>query len=197
MFRKAAYFFAILCIGLSTPSFAETIYRVEIETRILDFDDQPGMKSKHTIGIDFNLDTDKVTLSNDFHTGTSEVFGVVLTSVRDNFKTTNLSFNNDDDGGFIKFNALGETGSGVGFIPNINYKFHFTGKPTADGDVKWSIRGCHDGYPAYQVKIKRVKPPETKTVYSFKHESENLLSLSGKLFGECDTTANGSAIFAN
>lgn len=141
------------------------------------------MKSLQTINVDFNDQTEKVKITQKFKTGTTDFFGVTLNSVRDKFKVTGLNFDSDD---FLIFTAIGETASGIGVAPNINYRFKFEARPKGD-DILWKITGCHDGYPAYKITINSLVQGGVKTVaYNFKHKSIQLFNL----FGECDIKTN-------
>jgi hypothetical protein len=138
---------------------------IVIETRIkkktLSF--QAGMKSTQTINIDY----DAKRISDDFRTGVTELLGVQLKSVRDNFTVKRIKF----AGKVASFEAEGETASGVVFMPNINYKFAITVDLSANEIV---FSGCHDGYPSYRITVRGTE------AYSF--EQENATAL----FGSCD-----------
>lgn len=151
--------------AFSPGSSAPLTKKVEIETRILDFDPQSGMKSRQIIIVNF---TDR-KITSSYKTGATEFFGIKLSSVRNNFKVVNKSFSGNNK---VKFTVVGETASGVGVIPNINYRFVIA--LTAGGAI--TVMGCHDGYPAYKVKV------DGKVKYAFRHKSKEVLNL----FGECD-----------
>lgn len=144
-------------------AFADTV--VVILTEILSPDPQAGVKSRHNIKFDFAAKKHESS----FETGTTSFFGVALSSVRDNFQVKNVNFT---DPSKVTFLAVGETASGVGIVPNINYELTF--ELSQNGDTK--ITGCHDGYPAYTVTVDQVEK------YSFKHQSIQVLNL----FGTCD-----------
>lgn len=135
-----------------------------IETAILSPDPFSGMKSRHTIKIDFQ----NKTLVDEYKTGTTDFYGVSLDSVRDRFKVTSQNFTPD---GKVEFKVVGETASGVGVVPSIDYSFVVK----ADRQSA-TIKGCHDGYPAYTVTY------DTKAIYAFNHKPKDLI----KLFGSCD-----------
>lgn len=65
----------LLTVLLSSTCLAN--HSIEIETRILNMDPQPGMKSLHTIIVDFK----NKTVKSSFKTGTTDFFGVKLSSV--------------------------------------------------------------------------------------------------------------------
>lgn len=165
-----AFVVTLLCAAsLSTTSArAADPVRVEVTSRILDFDPQAGMKSTQTILIDF----DNKKVSQVFKTGVTHV-GFDIGSVRDKFVVDNIDFSN----GRVGFTAQGQTASGVMFMPNINYKFFIAVSPKGTG----AIDGCHDGYPAYEVTA------EGKKVYEFAHKSLDLINL----FGDCDIAVPG------
>ena len=123
------------------------------------------MKSKHTLNIDFTDDSVK----DNFETGTTEVFGITLSSVRDNFKVDNIKFSGES----VTFTVKGSTASGVLIAPDIDYKFDFVVNKKKGVS---SVTGCHDAYPAYSIFTSSAK------IYEFKHRSVDLLSL----FGSCD-----------
>jgi Protein of unknown function (DUF3238) len=152
--------FTFLCAEAA----ADDTVQVVIETRILDGDPQAGMKSRQVIQVDFVNKRVKDT----FETGTTDFFGVKLSSVRDKFLISEVNFSD----GTVTFRAAGETASGVRALPSIDYNLLLT--VNADGSTK--ISGCHDGYPAYSVNV------DAKTIYTFKHKSVQLI----KLFGSCD-----------
>lgn len=155
---------AFLFVEMTHTLNADNTIQVVIETRILDGDPQAGMKSRHVVHISF----DEQKVRETFETGTTKVFGVELSSVRNNFMVSNIAFSSES----VSFSVKGETASGVGVVPNINYEFAMTVK--RDGTA--TVSGCHDGYPAYSITV------NGKQVYSFKHKSLHLLNL----FGSCD-----------
>lgn len=159
---------AIILIASSTTTvFADQLEGL-IETRILDFDPKSGVKSQHFFFIDF----EKNEVTDSYETGTTDFFGINLPSIRDNFSTSDVSFQDDT----VTFTITGTTASGVGFIPNIDYKF----KVKAYKNGKGSIKGCHDGYPAYLIQF------NGNNVYKFKHKAKKVLNL----FGSCDVKLN-------
>lgn len=155
---------AVTLMGLSVATLATPV-RVEIITQILPFDPESGMKSTQVLMVDF----DKKAITQTFSTGVTKIGPVEIGSVRDKFLFDNVDFSSP---GRVGFTARGQTASGVLFMPNINYKFQLAVTPAGKG----AFSGCHDGYPAYQVKV------AGKVVYDFKHQPLSLV----KLFGECD-----------
>jgi hypothetical protein len=158
---------SLFCVGLIGPAVAQSdsVSTVKIVTAILAPDPQSGMKSTQTVTVDFK--NQRVT--SEYKTGTTEFFGVALSSVADNFKIKSYNFL---PGQKVRLNIVGETASGVGVLPHIDYDFII--EVSADGTSKLS--GCHDGYPAYTVHVNNTKK------YDFKHKPMNLLNL----FGSCD-----------
>jgi hypothetical protein len=160
------------------PASLAEVAKVVFETRILSFDPFPGMKSTHTVIL--NQTDNKIIFSDSYETGTTDFFGVKLSSIRNNFKISNTSYNLDQDQ--AGFKVTGETASGVGVVPNINYSFDVQIK-----DERIHLKGCHDGYPAYTVTL--IVPGESPvTVYDFKHKPMRVINL----FGNCDTAVNTS-----
>lgn len=154
------------------------VARIVIETRILSFDPFPGMKSSHTVIL--RKADDKIIFSDSYETGTTDFFGIKLSSIRNNFKFSNTSYNLDQDR--AGFKVTGETASGVGIVPNINYSFDVQ----LIGERLY-LKGCHDGYPAYIVTL--IIPGESPLiVYNFKHKPMEVLNL----FGNCDTIVDAS-----
>jgi hypothetical protein len=146
-----------------------SVREVVITTAILDPDPQAGMKSTQRIFVDF----EHHMVRSEYETGTTEFFGVVLSSVRDHFRIENVSFAGDE----VRFRAVGETASGVRVLPNINYRFDIRmNRDATEGDVT----GCHDGYPSYEVRFGHT------LIYWFKHKPIRLLNL----FGECDQSVD-------
>lgn len=135
---------------------------IVIETRILAPDPQAGMKSRQKVTIDVAT----CTATNAFETGTTDFFGARIGSMRNRFVVQGVK----STGGAISLRVSGETASGVGVVPNINYEFEITLRQAI------SVTGCHDGYPAYTIKV------DDKIVYSFDHKPRDMLSL----FGSCD-----------
>lgn len=163
-------FIAFLMSACVSTAYAEQVEGL-IETRILDFDPQSGVKSHHFFFIDF----DKKTVTDAYNTGTTELFfGISLDSIRDNFQISNISFQDEK----VNFVITGTTATGVGIVPSIDYKFSLEVEKSGSG----SITGCHDGYPAYLVQI------NGKNVYEFKHKAMHVLNL----FGSCDISTNTS-----
>ncbi len=151
---------------------AQTYQEGLVETRILDFDPQAGMKSQHFYFVDFS----KQEVTSFFETGTTKIdLGVIefdVSSIRDNFRVSSVSFNDS----VASFTLEGTTASGVAVMPDIDYRLDYT--ITESGKV--SIQGCHDAYPAYLVQH------QGQNVYSHSHESMDLI----KLFGTCDKAVN-------
>ena len=141
-----------------------SIVKIEIETAIRDLSwgsFQAGQKSLHTILVD--LTNQKIESS--YKTGHTEILGWSVNSIRDGFNIGDMKF-------FLKgvlFKAGGQTASGVGFMPNINYKFGFFVSPT-----HILINGSHDGYPSYSVTV------NGKLIYDY------VQGWLGQLFGESD-----------
>ncbi len=150
-----------------------------IETRILDSDPFSGMKSTQTITMDFNERTKNYSFSNSYKTGTTDFFGIKLKSVRDKFVLSNQSVNTKTDS--LRFSVKGETASGVRIVPHINYQFDFSFNRGV-----WTVKGCHDSYPAYKINFLIHATNRTVVLYEFKHKSLRLLNL----FGTCDKVAN-------
>ena len=161
-------FVVLFLASFSTLALADDKIQIVVETEILSPDPQAGIKSRHVIQVDFGA----LKIRDAYQTGVTDFFGVDLTSIRDNFKVSTSKFSANA----VNLTLSGETASGVGIIPNINYRFEIALK--ADGTA--SISGCHDGYPAYRVIV------EGKKVYSFVHQSKDLI----KLFGTCDVKVN-------
>ena len=163
---------AIITIFILSDTQAQTNTQVSIETEILPFDTQSGLKSKQTLSIDFN----RKSITPKFETGVTNfnIPGVTdtdilkLRSVRDNFNVRNVSFSKDK----VSFIATGETASGIRLLPNINYNFEFT----IWKDGRSIVRGCHDGYPAYRIMI------SGEERYFYEHAPKDVV----KLIGECD-----------
>ena len=164
--RNIFFVFIVLtfAISLFDVSNAKSTHTIEIETRILDFDPQAGMKSTQTISVDF----DSQTVTSKFITGTTDFFGIILESVRNNFTVNTLSINSTE----ARLKIVGETASGVGIIPNINYAFEVKIYQSGRSEIK----GCHDGYPGYVVRV------NGEDRYNFEHKPMSLINL----FGECD-----------
>jgi len=138
---------------------------IVIETRILEKDPFSGMKSRQNITYDFK--SQKITQK--VETGTTDLGVVVVESIRDDFKTEFIS----GDANSLSFRAIGTTASGVVVMPDIDYNFIFDVK--SNGII--SVKGCHDGYPAYIIKH------HGKVIYKYDHPSVALI----KLLGTCDT----------
>lgn len=142
-----------------------------IKTEILSFDPQPGMKSTQTIDVDFS----SKSVKSSYVTGTTKIGSWELKSVRDAFTIKNIVFSDQS----VTFKTFGQTASGVGFMPNIDYEMAF--KVNADGSG--TVEGAHDGYPAYSIK------KGTEVIYQYKHKSKDLQKLFGSKdtkFGPCD-----------
>ncbi len=168
-YSKLCAFLTVLSI-FSTGAIADEFYEGLIETRILDFDPQSGVKSHHFFFVDF----DEKSVTSSYETGSTEFFGVNLSSVRDNFFVSDISFSDD----MVTFTLSGSTASGVGFIPNIDYEFDVV--VDRSGSVK--IEGCHDGYPAYLVQFNGTD------LHNFEHQPKEVI----KLFGRCDVNMSVS-----
>lgn len=155
------------CIGFepgSTAARAQSAVQIVVETAILKFDPQPGMKTRQVLQVDF----DRRHVIGTYETGTTEFFGVNLEAVRKNFVVEEVDFSD----GKATFKVTGQAASGVSALPDIDYKFKMTVWP--DGTA--IVRGCHDGYPSYRVTV------EGKEQYFFGHEPMGQF----KLLGHCD-----------
>lgn len=173
-------------LWLATIASAQNL-TISIETRILDFDPQAGMKSTHKIQVNIDKTSKSVRIKDYFETGTTSVFGYSLSSVRNNFLVQDLNyhFGNDVE---ISFSTKGQTGSGVRLTPNINYNFAIRIVQSLNGAHVY-VDGCHDGYPAYIVRFD--DGYRSGVAYQFSHKSMRLLNL----FGDCDTKATSATSF--
>ena len=161
--------FAAVLLSVPISAWAMDNQEGIVETRILDFDPQAGVKSQHFYFIDFV----KQTVTDSSVTGSTTIeigdFSFDVASIRDNFGVSDVAFAGD----VVTFVMAGSTASGTMVTPDIDYRLNF--RVTRDGDV--SVGGCHDAYPAYLVQH------DGKDIYRFEHKSLDLLSL----FGTCDT----------
>lgn len=159
---------ALICTTNGMPVNAQSKQEGLVETRILDFDPQAGVKSQHFYYVDFVNQTVEAS----FATGTTKInLGVIefeVSSIRDNFRVSSVSFKD----GTASFILEGTTASGVAIMPDIDYRLEF--EVSESGSV--SVRGCHDAYPAYLIQH------QANNLYSFRHERLDLI----KLFGTCD-----------
>lgn len=153
----------------AVPAWSQSQQEGVIETRILDFDPQAGVKSQHFYFIDF----DNQTVGNSFVTGSTTIdLGVTqfeLSSVRDNFAIQDVSFSGQES---VSFSIFGSTASGVVVMPDIDYSFSIT--VYRNGRI--DLSGCHDAYPAYLIQHNGLD------IYSFSHEGFDLV----ELIGTCD-----------
>ncbi len=149
---------------LSAPVQAQSPVTVVVETEILKTDPSPGLKTQQTVQVDFA----RKMVSQDFKTGKTDLGITQLESIRNDFKIDDVTF----AGGRATFTLSGQAASGVGFLPDIDYRFNVTLWP----DGHSIIRGCHDGYPAYRIKV------AGRQEYFFPHGEFEL----SKLLGTCD-----------
>lgn len=149
LFRRASRFYSLVgLLGLATYCSAGVAASgpvVEIITEIRDVSPlsfQVGMKSHQTI----KFDVDKKVVTNDVETGKTNIAGLDLGSIRDNFIITNQNI----EKGSGRVTVSGQTASAVGVMPDIDYKFtiRFVGKKS----LLW-IDGCHNEYPSYTIKV--------------------------------------------
>jgi hypothetical protein len=138
---------------------------VLIRTEINPPDPFAGMKSEHRFVVDFQT---KTITGEEFKTGVTDLGPVELKSVRDKFVISEK----DIQSGKATFKLVGQTASGVTVMPNIDYRFALSINSNGTG----TLEGCHDGYPAYTVRV------NNKDAYAFKHKAKDLI----KLFGTCD-----------
>lgn len=149
----------------------ENMSVVQIETRILPFDPQPGIKSLQTLSVDWP----SKSINSEFQTGVTTFFGITLASVRDNFTVSEAVFSGDN----VRVRATGETASGVRFLPSIDYDLVIE---ISRGAAEGRVTGCHDGYPAYFVRV------DGSEVYRFEHRPVRLHAL----FGTCGVIIGSS-----
>jgi len=182
MFDRTIYYF-ISFLGALFPiaTFGEERLQgtIFIETRILDFDPVSGMKSTQRIAVFADRDNQSMRVNSTFTTGTT--FGIP--AVRNRFSVANVSY--DLSEGKLSFLATGQTASGVLVMPDIDYSFQlsFDG---SNHQNKWTLQGCHDGYPAYKVWLENAVSGETTELYEFIHRPIQLLNL----LGNCDILLN-------
>ncbi|UCI23972.1 hypothetical protein [Mesorhizobium sp. B2-8-5] len=162
----------LACLSISDIARAETV-SLTIETRIkektLSF--EAGIKSTQTVVVDFSMGS----VSSSFTTGVTSIGVSELKSIRDAFSVDNVAISKTAAG----FDAVGQTASGVGFMPNIDYKFAIT-VDVSSREVVFS--GCHDGYPSYKIFV------NGNVVYDFDQE------LLVALFGSCDTKVQPTTV---
>lgn len=161
------------------PADAREVMKFIIETRILSGDFQAGVKSIHTIVVEISEFSGKIIFTSRYKTGETEVFGQKLEATRSNFYISNPVF--DIESEYMSFRATGETASGVLVLPNINYSLNIIFEKN-----KFTVAGCHDGYPAYKVTFYDLLNGVGKVLYYFKHESGKVLNL----FGDCDVSVH-------
>ena len=145
---------------------------VEIETTIPKNDNFPGMKSRQTIAIDY----EKQSIECAYVTGVTKAGILKIPAARSSFSVTNIYFIGNNK---VLFTAVGETASGVQFLPNINYRFNLIIGENGEADVD----GGHDAYPAYTVWVGGVQK------YHFEPEPGNL----GGLWGDSETKVKKDA----
>lgn len=169
--RAVAAGMILALLGVSATAVDNIV--LEIETRILDFDPQAGMKSRQTITV---MERDRVESS--YVTGKTSVGPVDVGSVRNRFEVKDVRVGSDRASPTLQLTAIGQTASAVTILPNINYRFSFL-----FSERGLRVTGCHDGYPAYRVTVRTTRPGSgTVTVYKFTHKRIDLV----KLFGTCD-----------
>jgi hypothetical protein len=130
-----------------------TEVKIEIETairRMSFWTAQVGQKSLHTLLVDF----DKKQITSSYSTGITHVLGVPLKSTRDKFEVSSVRFRDS----LASCRALGQTASGVKFMPDIDYDLYIS---LAIKPRIIAITGSHDGYPSYNVSV------NGKSVYDF------------------------------
>lgn len=139
---------------------------IEIETAIRQdhsWTPQVGQKSLQKITVD--LENKKI--SQEFSTGKTYIGKYSLESVRNDFKVISSQFQSD---GAVVFSISGQTATGIGVMPNINYQFRFSISSKIG-----HLTGKHDGYPSYNIAV------NGKTVYDYKQGHV------GQLLGSEDT----------
>lgn len=145
--------------------------RVEIETRILPPDRQAGMKSVQSLNVDFE---GKAVDHGTFRTGATTIArNLELASIRNMFSVTNISSNENT----AKFTVVGQTASGVGFMPSIDYSFTVS---VERGGQATLLAACHNKYPAYKVIV------NGRTLYDFRHTPHDMKAVYKALYGKCD-----------
>ena len=128
------------------------IATIEIETAIRRqswITQQVGQKSLHVISVDFGAGK----ISHKYSTGTTDILGIKLSSIRDIFSLERTRFNGKNK---AYFSVTGQTASAVQILPNINYRFDFEVSPN---EVAFS--GAHDGYPSYSILV------NSRTAYDY------------------------------
>ncbi len=136
---------------------ASGIVRAKIVTQIDKPDPQAGVKSTQNILIDFSEER----VDQDFATGHTKIGSIELEAVRNKFLVKDVEFEGDS----VTFTAVGQTASGVLFIPAINYsiKIKVNAEGTATGEAH------HDGYPSYRVYV------NGNRIYEHKHKHTEVL----------------------
>lgn len=166
---------SVIAAMLAVPSVAtgESV-ALQIITAIEKPDCLDGMKSTQNIKV--NTDTRSVATSH--VTGTTDILGCELPSIKDRFVIEKLAGSATD----FNFKAIGQTATAasLGLGGEIDYQivFHFnTEKKTV------TITGKHDGYPTYYIKL------NGKDFYKF--EQTNLAALLGDSEIEISPTTLG------
>lgn len=148
--------------------------KIEIVTAIRDVGDamQVGEKSRQTV----LLDCDKRVLTQfPVALGDTKIWRISLKPVRSKFTAELYDSANDIFSMFI----LGQTASGVRFMPDIDYRLRITVDP-----LKRRIRlsGAHDGFPSYSILL------NDKRIYDF--EQNLFVESATALMGTSDVTVD-------
>ena len=162
-------------VGGSLPSravAADLIVIFETAIRDVPLAAQVGMKSRQRLAIDF--DARGITPS--FETGVTDFLGFSIGSVRDQFKVEAVTFTENR----VSFRVVGQTASGMLFLPDIDYSFTVTINRQSR---LVTVAGCHNEYPSYAISV------GGRSVYDRLQTGNALWGLKGN----CDIQVNTSA----
>lgn len=133
---------------------------------------QVGVKSRQRLTIDFEARR----ISQSFETGVTDLLGFSIQSVRDQFKLEAVTFTENR----VSFRVVGQTASGMRFLPDIDYGFTLTINRQSR---LVTVAGCHNAYPSYTISV------GGRSVYDRLQTGVALWGLAGN----CDIHVNTSA----
>jgi len=121
---------------------ADLIIVVETAIRDVPLALQVGVKSRQRLAIEF----DARRISQSFETGVTNLLGFSIQSVRSQFKLEAVTFSENR----VSFRVVGQTASGMRFLPDIDYSFTMTINRQSR---LVTVAGCHNAYPSYAISV--------------------------------------------
>jgi RHS repeat-associated protein len=162
-------------IPTETVSVAGYTYNGNVDSSGKRKEGEEGYKTEQRIEFESDPSDDRITFTDRCCVGVTHEYdsnGNVKESGHASGSTLHIGASRNDDGG-MTIDAQGDEGNPLAplhwIAPRITFDFKVTIQSDgANGDVRVSVSGQHDGYPAYEIIVQRPESGNTSTtVYSY------------------------------